>query len=332
MLFSVLVPAFNAESYIEECLDSILCQNFDDYEIIIIDDGSTDRTASICDGYSNRFSNVKVFHWENHGLILARRKAIELAAGDYILFLDADDAHIGESLQALNTIVHDSSPDLVLFRFRFAYESGKVSDSKIFGNKVYRKEEQENLFLDFVSNYEFNHLCCKLIKKSLILQDDFNYESFCKIRLGEDLLQSIPLFSNAETTVCTDVILYKYRFLNNSMSHGFNMQQVEDIEKVYQVLFERLRDLFSDNSKCLTEARCQLDIKLASMLRDVWSSTLTYQEKKVASNKIVNVYKSNQVGSHPNRLVLQNNLLLILSQRKLWPVCAIYTFILDNLR
>ena len=332
MLFSVLVTAYNVEAYIEECLESILKQDFSDYEIVIVDDGSTDGTAAICDSYVKRFENVKVFHWENHGLILARRKAIELATGDYLLFLDADDAHIGGSLKALQSIVTRRKPDLVLFRFRFFYENGKEADSTNFGIRVYNENDREQLFFDFISNYEYNHLCCKLIKKDLISKDQFDYQSLSRIRLGEDLLQSIPLFTNAKTTCLTDLVLYRYRVTGSSMSHGFNPQHIDDIETVYQLLFSTIRDRFSSQSRCMKEARNQLDIKLASLLRSVWSSTLSYADCIEVSKKISLLYSKNQAEKHPNRLVIQNRLLMFFARHNFWKIAAAYTLVLNNIR
>lgn len=90
---SVLIAAYNAEQYLDECIQSVLNQKYSDYEIIIIDDGSTDSTYDICKKYASQSKKIKVHSWENHGLILARRKAIDLASGEYVLFLDADDAY-----------------------------------------------------------------------------------------------------------------------------------------------------------------------------------------------------------------------------------------------
>ena len=88
---SILISAYNAEKYLAECIQSVLNQNYDSYELIIVNDGSTDGTLDICKNYEETNSHVRVFSWENKGLILARRKGIELSCGEYILFLDADD-------------------------------------------------------------------------------------------------------------------------------------------------------------------------------------------------------------------------------------------------
>ena len=89
MKFSVLIPVYNVEGYLEKCLDSIINQNFDDYEIIIVDDGSTDQSGVLCDTYRKRYPNkITVIHKKNEGLMLARRDAIRMAKGEYFIFVD----------------------------------------------------------------------------------------------------------------------------------------------------------------------------------------------------------------------------------------------------
>ena len=96
MLISFIVPIYNVEKYLNECVDSILSQDFEDYEIILIDDGSTDNSGAICDEYARRYENIIVKHKLNGGLSDARNAGIELANGKYVLFVDSDD-YIGKN-------------------------------------------------------------------------------------------------------------------------------------------------------------------------------------------------------------------------------------------
>ena len=91
MLFSVIVPIHNVKLFIHKCIDSVLSQNFDDYEVLLVDDGSTDGSADICDEYSQKDIRVSVIHKENGGLSDARNAGINISQGEYIFFLDSDD-------------------------------------------------------------------------------------------------------------------------------------------------------------------------------------------------------------------------------------------------
>ena len=88
---SIIVPIYNAEQYLEECLDSILCQELTDYELILVDDGSTDSSPAICDHYASSHSQVQVLHQQNQGLPGARQAGFAMATGEYIAFVDSDD-------------------------------------------------------------------------------------------------------------------------------------------------------------------------------------------------------------------------------------------------
>ena len=90
-LFSIIVPVYKAEKYINECVDSVLAQTFEDFELILADDGSPDRCPEICDEYAKKDSRIKVIHKENGGASSARNSGIEAACGEYVIFLDSDD-------------------------------------------------------------------------------------------------------------------------------------------------------------------------------------------------------------------------------------------------
>ena len=88
---SVVIPAYNIENYIGKCLDSVLAQTYQDYEIIVVNDGSTDKTGTVCDEYATKDSRIRVIHKENEGVSVARNAGIEMATGEYFLFFDGDD-------------------------------------------------------------------------------------------------------------------------------------------------------------------------------------------------------------------------------------------------
>ena len=107
MVFSVLIPAYNVESYIRKCLDSIKHQLFADFEAIIIDDGSTDRTLQICKEYESCDKRFNVYHQDNIGIVNTRNRLLELAKGEWVTFLDADDDNCQNQPHDIGT---DSSP------------------------------------------------------------------------------------------------------------------------------------------------------------------------------------------------------------------------------
>lgn len=114
MLFSIIVPVYNSERFIRDCLNSILAQNYDDFEVIIIDDGSTDNTSSILELYSHKDSRIKIYRFENAGVSISRRRGISLAQGEYILFVDSDDTISPELLKEISSaITNFDHPDII---------------------------------------------------------------------------------------------------------------------------------------------------------------------------------------------------------------------------
>lgn len=114
MLFSVIVPVYNSEKFIRNCLDSILAQTFDEFEIVVIDDGSRDQTSSILEMYSQKDDRIQVYHFENAGVSITRRRGISLARGEYLLFVDSDDTINPELLENIyHTILTFDRPDII---------------------------------------------------------------------------------------------------------------------------------------------------------------------------------------------------------------------------
>lgn len=103
MFFSIIIPVYKVEDYLEECVDSILSQSYEDFELILIDDGSPDKCPQICDKYKQKDSRVKVVHKENGGLSSARNAGLDIASGDYIVFIDSDDVIAPNSLMEMKS-------------------------------------------------------------------------------------------------------------------------------------------------------------------------------------------------------------------------------------
>lgn len=121
--FSIIIPVYNVEKYLPECVSSVLCQSFEDYEIILVDDGSTDGSGGLCDQYAEKDSRIKVIHKENQGLSAARNAGIRIATGEFFLLLDSDDCY--EQNNLLERIAQKTSgADIVVFNWK-EFQDGK---------------------------------------------------------------------------------------------------------------------------------------------------------------------------------------------------------------
>lgn len=172
-LFSIIVPVYNVAPYLRECLDSIFSQNFENYEVCIVDDGSTDGSADICDEYQTRYrDNTKLVHQQNQGVSVARNVALDMAEGKYIWFVDADDYILPHSLSYLAKVIRESGCDTIFFG------STPLNDSDYTIPTIQNKAE-----------YLSNHLCfCNplmIFSRDLIRNKHLRFTQ--GVKMGEDL-------------------------------------------------------------------------------------------------------------------------------------------------
>ena len=140
MAYSVIIPIFNAETTLRRCLDSLVDQSFDDYELLLINDGSTDGSDAICREYANVYPCIRYFAKENGGISSARNLGLEQAKGEYILFVDSDDYVAETYLETINRAVSETHPDLLIFG---AESTGMGEKKWITG--AYREAEELNI-------------------------------------------------------------------------------------------------------------------------------------------------------------------------------------------
>lgn len=218
MRFSILVPVYNVEKYLHECLESINQQTFSDYEVILVDDGSTDSSGLICDEYESKHKKFKVFHNANHGLMYTRRFALSKATGDYVVNLDSDDMLTSDALETINAKITKYECDCIIYGLKRVQANkelepytSRFSEDRLFIDK-------RSLYLEMFSSQKNNSLCRKAVKRELINKKDFS--KYFSVDHGEDLIQSIDIYKNSEKVLLIPECLYIYRMHPNSMIHS----------------------------------------------------------------------------------------------------------------
>lgn len=198
---SVIIPVYNVEKYLSECVNSVLVQDFQDYEMILVDDGSTDNSGKICDEYASKYSQIKVIHKENGGLSDARNFGIKEAQGDYLMFLDSDDFWQGSNrLSEISSIIEtQNQPDIILYGMT-PFFNGQVNVQL----STFPILSESKLTNDFQKDFEYllRHSIYKVaawdkvIKKDIVIN---NQLFFPKGKLHEDVAwcyDIIPYISN----------------------------------------------------------------------------------------------------------------------------------------
>ena len=237
MFFSVIVPAFNVEKYLRKCLESIKNQTFDDYEVIIIDDGSTDDTHGICDEYSEMDHRFKVVHKENGGVVSARKSGARQTMGEYIVTVDGDDEIEESLLYALYQEICQKKPDLLAFGYKTINEVGIVESERLndIQNGYYDGEALKDVKAKFLyddsrpgvngGNLAFS-TWSKAVKSSIYRECIMKVDD--RVEKGEDLVALIYIMQMVRSVMVTDITGYHYRMQPTSMTHVF---KTEDINK-----------------------------------------------------------------------------------------------------
>lgn len=233
MKYSILVPVYNVEKYLRQCVESVLNQDFCDYELVLVNDGSTDSSPLICQEYAAKDKRIKYFSKDNEGLLLTRRYSIRKASGEYVLFLDSDDYWLPGILARLNDAIDESKADMILYRFKRVRDDGSLiyEDKDIFPDKtLFQEGNKEEFIRAFVSSSRLNTMWTKCVKRSII-DADTDYSKF-KDKYGEDFLQSIALIKNASSIYYINDILYGYRLSANGSGRNFKLKYITDYETV----------------------------------------------------------------------------------------------------
>lgn len=187
MFISFIVPVYNVAPYLEQCIDSLICQDSDDYEIILVDDGSTDNSRETCDRYAEKTDKIKVIHKSNGGLLSARNAGIKEATGDYLAFVDGDDYLEKNCLATImQTVMAQNNPQIVFMKAYKVYPGGKkeLLDEEYDPAKIInqnRSAVQE--YIASLKKYP-GSACTKIISRDFLLSNNLKFDEG---RLCEDL-------------------------------------------------------------------------------------------------------------------------------------------------
>lgn len=242
-ILSVIVPVYNTKKYLRECIDSILAQTYKNYEIILVDDGSTDGSAEICDEYADKHDVISVIHKENCGKLLNTRKIGFFAAkGKYVSYIDSDDYIEPEMYEYIMTKLIESNADMGTCNISF------VRDDKIIPLEEYSTEgfyDKQRLEKEIYPNMLFSmqkgktgligSLCNKIIKKDIL--ENVLMEIDDRISYGEDALCVYPCLLDINSVyICEDKFFYYYRQISSSITNIYNSRLFEKFDLLVKSL------------------------------------------------------------------------------------------------
>jgi len=231
LMFSIIIPVYNLSDYIKETINNILNQKYKNFELILINDGSTDNTPNILKKFSNKYKNIKMFNKKNGGVSSARNLGLKKANGKYIYFLDGDDKIENDLLSNAYSKLKNNNIDIYSFGFDIVEANGKLKKKFSFheyNNKVFSSQEFQKLYL---SKKIRQHICSFCVRRNLILNNSITFNE--SATHGEDQEFQLKLISVAENIYYNAKVFYHYLDREDSAtSQSFSPKKFSAIEAI----------------------------------------------------------------------------------------------------
>ena len=252
-LFYILIPVYNVEMHLCKCLNSILNQTYQNFKVILVNDGSTDGSGAICDEFAAKHKNIHVIHQENQGQIAARGAAERFVLKEleyknsFIVYVDSDDTIENEALEKLDAIIGKYDPDMIIYNFKKVTLDGKTVVEQSNSGSIELITDKRELYRRITINDAYNSLCRKAINARIA--EVVDHREHYKIRFGEDLIRSLDYLRNATSVVFYDQILYNYLVNAASVTHTVSADNYKIDTTVRKLVLEFLKEenLFDEN-------------------------------------------------------------------------------------
>ncbi len=257
MRFSIVIPVYNVETYIPYCFASVIKQDFTDFEVVLVNDGSTDGSANICRHFCESSGlRVTYVEQENKGLLAARRAGFAASQGDYLISLDSDDALRADALKVINQSISETFADVIMFGYSRSPHFDEVFTAPLKPNCLYGPSDFRRIFC---SDNSMNAIWLKAVARKC-MAPDCRFEKYGRLNMGEDAIQSALIFDRAKTVYSISEALYFYRPNEKSISSIVDASYLEDMSKVHACLTEYAAkwDKMEEGAPCMAalQPRC----------------------------------------------------------------------------
>lgn len=245
-ILSIIVPIYNTALYLEQCLNSILEQTFTDWELILVDDGSTDGSSEICNHFEKKDRRIKTIHKQREGLVSARKTGLRKACGEYAAYVDSDDWIDRQMYGVMMDAIIKSQADIVLSGLIYELPRGgkKIRNGVPCG--IYEGDDlKTQVICRMISMGEFYHtgvipaVFVKVFRRELLLKAQEDVDD--RITIGEDLACTCFCLLDAQKAVVIDECAYHYRYVRNSMSRAYDEQYEKKTGALYSCMERQFR-------------------------------------------------------------------------------------------
>ena len=335
MFFSIVIPVYNAEKYLNYCIQSILCQSYTDYELILVDDGSKDSSPRICDDFGKTDHRIRVIHKKNEGANSARNTGIFAAQGDYICLVDSDDSVSDQWLETIYEIIMKSpeKPDLVIYESQNDPNDTMKATAIDLEEGFYNRSRLEKEVFPFLLNRNKN-----IVWESLIMPAPWNraykkelLQTHCcqntKIKVANDCAFTFECVLYSESVYISHAKLYNYASLSdNSLQRSYHKNLFQNFTVLFQYMKEHLESLHPT-------MREQLNAFFAGHIKIAVNQELVYHHPLIPAARHIRK-ELNQTGILKfvtiKGLPFKHKLRIILLRMRLCLLCLIIQFIQGN--
>lgn len=288
---SILVPVYNVEKYLPRCIESVLSQDFTDYEVILVDDGSPDKSGNICDEYSIKYPNrIKVVHKENGGHNSARLAGFNKASGKYIMFLDSDDYLQPNALTVLYNKIEEG------------YDIVKGTNNRVYNDDNYIIEKYSYLnksiegsqsYLVSLLKYEIPpYLWGGIYKKELFTTDMFDKVS--TLSIGEDWVMNLLIWRKVTKYYITEDVVYSY-YINPKSIMQSKVMSLSYIKKMFLIIEDALSLNDNETISIIRIAKISAFIKTLFSPEIKWNDSVYFEIINNLSNNYIKKRLKNQI-------------------------------------
>lgn len=291
-LITIIVPVYNVEKYINECVDSLINQTYKNLEIILVDDGSKDKSGAVCDDYALLDTRVKVIHKQNEGLGFARNTGLKAAQGKYVTFIDSDDKADADLVENLLNGICESNGDTCIGGFKRISENGVIDFEERYDKAVFEGENvYNNLFARMLGSAPDKHDAIRmsvwnvLYSMDIVRRHNIEFPSE-RVFISEDIIWDSEYYKYAKKAIVIDSTAYNYRITPGSLTQKYKPDMLEKICVLYNELRNRL---FCDKTK-ITRLQRQFFVNLKACIKQENSSVShkSNVEIKTAIKEMVN--------------------------------------------
>ena len=282
MKYSVIIPVYNVEKYINRCVKSILSHRYNDLEIILIDNGSTDSSGSICDTYASEYSNISVYHIENHGVGAARNFGLSKARGEFIYFVDSDDYLVGNLFADFDDkLVSDL--DLAVFSYYNSFEEDLTEKQRTEKSLPFKGNYEKDGFIKIFKELFLSDMLYtvwnKIYRREFLLENNLSFEQY---ELGEDVRFNLDVYRNVNKIYLSQDSYYVYVIgRNGSAMSGYNPKRLQYQLQELKLVDNLLEDWHLDNSNL------DNNVKARILMSNIYNIT----KQKLPVNKKVKLVK-----------------------------------------